>query len=64
LHNCPGRSTIHAPDYLIEPAMGNVFLPQGSGIAMLFESGRVDDETLRKGSLKSVYLVFDLYTHS
>ncbi len=48
------RPAVHTPRHLIEPAMGDVFLAQASGIAVLFEPGRVGDQTIRKGPLQPV----------
>ena len=48
------RPSVNTPRELIEPAMGDVFIPQTSGIAVLFQPAGVHDQTFRKGPLQPV----------
>jgi hypothetical protein len=49
-----GRPTIHAPGYLIEPAMRYVLAPKAAGIALAPKPSGVDEQPLRKVELQPV----------
>lgn len=51
---CWDRAAVHTPSHLIKPTMSDIFIPQSSGVAMLFKPGCVGDEPFGKGALQPV----------
>jgi hypothetical protein len=48
------RAAVHASGHLLQPAMQNIFVPQGSRISVLFKPSGVSNETLWERALQPV----------